>query len=886
MSNISFDNPWLLFILIPLLAAVLVPFFITVRKENANAHNITAAVLSCLICVCMTLAISGMSYESMITETDVYVLADISYSTEHNLDEVQDSVEKIAEKLPKNSKMGVICFGRNYQLISDLGDDVPNVKSATQVDRSATDIASALRYAGNLFEDNVIKRIIVVTDGAETVASNNIIKVVGLLQDSGVYVDAVFIDDNLAADVKEVQIDGAEVTGSTYLGKSEQVNVLVRANCGESERTDGYLALYRNGSLLERKTASLYNGLNIVTMSLPTSEVGTFEYEAVVETPTGSDSSPYNNNCLFTQKVTDEKKVLFIGGSDVDVSAGAGIYGEDDVTYVTDVAKLPLSVEELCVYDEIALCNFDVRTIGASNMFLTTLSTLVDDYGKTLTTYGNTFVQEDTDGSDKALQQLSNLLPVRIGNSDQDTRLVAIVMDISLSMNFESRFDVAKRAAVGLLSVLNPTDMVMVIGFSGGVTEMLPPTYLTSTGVIINKINECKAENGTNLSAALKHTYNLMPTRFHDRQIIIISDGLDPESDNAEAKAMANEITQDNIAISAIGIYAKPSGDKLLSEIVNNPYADNRVFYKNIAHESEVDVTIQGIEQETQQIRIEGGSYNVSIRRPDEDVVRGINAITPVGGFWYNSAKSTTKTVLTATYFRDKITSFDVPLYAYRESGKGKVVSFLSDISSTWTSGWTDGSGGGKFLSNIPAATLPDERIITPFIVEAEGSGNSTVIRVKTSSSLQNTTAFSVTLTDPKGFVTTKSLAYGAGAYFATFATDEPGTYAVHLEYSHGDLVYSTDTEFSVSYHAEYDSFASFGKSYLYRLLTDNGSILELDEVDLLSNTDSAYTTYTFRFTLPLMIACAVLFLIGIIIRQLKWKDVTSFFGGLFGRRA
>ena len=33
------------------------------------------------------------------------------------------------------------------------------------------------------------------------------------------------------------------------------------------------------------------------------------------------------------------------------------------------------------------------------------------------------------------------------------------------------------------------------------------------------------------------------------------------------------------------------------------------------------------------------------------------------------------------------------------------------------------------------------------------------------------------------------------------------------------------------------------------------------------------------------MIVCAVLLMADIIIRQLKWKDVTSFFGGIFRRR-
>ena len=898
MNNINFDNPWLLFIALPLLAAVTVPFAIAVRRDNANAHNIASFCLHALICICITLAISGMAFETVVTETNVFVLADISYSAEHNLDEVQENIEKISKKLPKNSKMGVICFGRNYQMIADLGEEVPSVTTAKRVDRSATDVASALRYAGNLFDDNVIKRIIVITDGAETVSTNNIIRVVNNLQDNDVYVDAVFLDDNLDESVSEVQLDGAEASLSTYVGKTEEVNVLIRANCGvingaKAERCDGYVNLYRDGAFITRRSASLYDGLNVVTLPLYTDAAGTFNYEVTVETVNPkADTSLYNNRYIFTQKVTDERKVLFVGGSAADCSAGRDIYGIKDVTYVSDPADVPLSVEEMCGYDEIVLCNFDVRTARSATMFTSSLATLVDEYGKTLTTFGNTFVQEDTGENtldNQALRKLADLLPVTIGNPDQDTRLIALVFDISISMNFEGRFAVAKRAAVKLLEVFNPTDKVMVIGFSGGVTELLPPTYLTSSSAIKETIEKQEAENDTNLSAALKHTYELMSReQFHNKQVIIISDGMNPEADEADAKKWAEDLSKQNITVSAIGIYPKDYGNTLLDSIVKNKSASNdKAFYQNIQNEDEIDLKIDEVTDNTSQIEISGERYEVSIRRPNEEVVEGVESIGAIGGFWYNSAKSTAQTVLTAKYYRDKgVTSFDVPLYAYWSGGgKGKVVSFLSDISSNWTYDWVYGTGGEAFLSNVPKATLPSERINTPFIVEVEGSGNSTTVYVGTSSTLQSSASFTATVVDANGMTTTKNLAFDSSTYFATFSTDAPGRYRVLVDYSYNDLSYRTEVDFSVSYYAEYDSFTSYSKSYMYRLLTENGKILELDEIKSLENNASAYTSYTFRFTVPLMIISAVAFVADIIVRQLRWQDITSFFSGLGRRR-
>lgn len=891
MNSISFDNPYLLFLALPLVAIAVVPFAIAVRRDNVNAHNVTSLVLQLIICVTITLAFAGMTFERVITETNVYVLADISYSADENLDEVQENVNKISQKLPRNSKMGVVAFGRNYKLLSDLGDPVPDVREAEGVDRSATDIASVLRYAGNLFEDDVIKRIIIITDGAETVSSNNIVRVISSLQDGGVYVDAVYIDNNIKAESKELQIDGADCSPATYLNKDEEVSVLVRANCGEGEnaRIDGYVTLLKDEAILEHRTVSFYSGLNSVILPLPTDTAGTFRYKLRVDAVADSDDrSGYNNVYSFSQTVSEEYRVLVIGGTSDDATAAQDIYGTDNVTYITDPARVPITVEELCVYDEIVLSNFDVRTVTGATMFMKSLATLVDDYGKTLATYGNTFVQED-DGTngETPLTMLADLLPVRIGNTDTEKRLVAIVLDISISMNFSSRFAVAKNTAIEFLKVLNPTDTVMVVGFSGGITELLPPTPLTVPGVIIDRINRCTPENGTNLSAALTHTYNLMPSNFHDKQVVIISDGMNPLSDEAGAKEIARKMSAENIVVSAIGIYPDEYGRGLLQKIVfdENPNATERSFYKIIEHESEIDLTLKDLNEETRKIRIEGERYTVKIQSENDKTLEGVSSLNSVWGFWYNSAKSTANTVLTATYFRDRVQSFDVPLYAYWNSGKGKVYSFTSDISNDWTFGFIAGDGQ-KFYKNIAQASLPSERIVSPFIVDVEEDGGVATVVVNTSSSLQNTTDFKITITDPRGLVSSDVLSFNSSAYMAQFNVDVPGTYAVHLEYSNGIKAYTADMEFSVPYYAEYDAFATYNKSHLYRLITEYGDIIDLDEISKLENSSSAYISYVLDLTMPLMILCALLFVVEIIVRQLRWKDVTSFFKGLIRRRS
>ena len=171
MINISFDNPLLLLLLIPMLALVLVPYFIAIRKENKSRASTVALALHIVIVILVMLAAAGMSNVTVITETELYVVADVSHSMSDRLDLVDQYIAEVQDGLPRNSEMGVITFGKNYRLHTPLGEKITSVKS-NKVNGSATDIASALRYADSLFGTSSIKRIVLITDGCDTVSKD------------------------------------------------------------------------------------------------------------------------------------------------------------------------------------------------------------------------------------------------------------------------------------------------------------------------------------------------------------------------------------------------------------------------------------------------------------------------------------------------------------------------------------------------------------------------------------------------------------------------------------------------------------------------------------------------------------------------------------------
>lgn len=912
MSSISFDNPWLLFLLIPLFALVIVPFAITVRKDNANWHNIVSCVLHIVMCTSIVFAISGMTYSKTITETQVYVVADVSYSANSNLDKVDEYISAVEDSLPENSRMGVIAFGRNYQLLCELGEKKKSVKTLFEsernaIDQSGTDIASAMRYAGNLFDDTVIKRIVLITDGVETVSTNNTLKIITALKNDGVLIDAVYLNDNIQSDVKEVQIDGVEGTRSTYLNKKETLNVLVHSNIEKS--TPGRISIFRNGEVVFGNRAESFDkGLNVFSYPLDTTKEGEFEYTVRISTEDpANDTSSDNNVYYFTQSVHSETKVLFIGNSNMDLMAGRSIYGAgENVTFVNasnNRSDIPLTVEALCAYDEIAISNVDLSPSsgwGAGLTFLDCLETAVSDFGKTFTTYGNTYIQNtfSQEEPDETLTKLGDLLPVNIGNADTNERIVVLLLDVSMSVGFGGKLEAAQESAIALLNVFGKNDDVMLVGFSGDRIIYLNPTKLKNRETIINSIRETTVRNGTILSQAMQIGYDAMITGgYLNRELIIISDGViadKTEKDNCEKLAVEMSGPGANVIISAIGI--QPDSN-FLQTLVMNENASGKGYYQSISSEDEIDYVIRSISEDTSEVRKEDETlttgFEVKINLKDDDVLNGVTNLENVYGFWVSNKKPSATVVSSVIFNTDKVGTAEVPLYAYMKQGKGRVISVLTDIASQWTRGWGSNTGGATMLGNIKLANLPDEYVATPIIIDTEVSGVDATLTVKTAA-VYSDSRLEVTVTAPDGTQMTHRSSIATEVFKPQFTASQIGVYRVSVNYEYGAnpsfdrysdesetnvryvYRYTDSTTFEVSYLPEYDAFTSFSIGNLYRFITSD-TISEDGKVDL-SIDNLEHTTFTYDFTVPLMIFSVILIVVDIVIRKLRWKDIVTFF--------
>ena len=874
MKNISFDNPYLLLLAIPAIILIVVPFFIARNKDNKLITWTLSVFTHAIIIGLVALAIAGMSTVSILTETTVYVVADISHSSAQNLDKIDEYIAEIKDNLPEKTKLGVVCFAKGNAILASPGRKIKSV-STIDIDKSSTDIAKALNFTANLFDGTTLKRIILITDGNDTVnnSSSTIASTVQRLTEDGIKIDAIFLDNSVKEGDTEIQLLEAEYSSSTYLNHTNEAKFLIQSSTSAPIMLELFSRPLGDTEAefekINQTVISAEAGLSTITMALPSDTASTYEYK--VQISTEGDLSSYNNTRTFTQTVVGKEKILLISGNRFDYQLISSIYGEraeiDSYVVSAQNNRVPIVLEELVKYDEIVLSDLDVREIRNVNAFLDSLDMVVSQYGKSLITFGN--LRTQTNADDPIFKKLEELLPLNYGNTSRDGRLYTIVLDVSHSMFMASKFDIAKESAIQLISILDETDYVCLVTFSGDIKVQTPRKVADCKKELIDYINGLKTGHGTDIGLGLEEALKVIQNlKLSENQIMLISDGFSFES-KVDAVEIATQLFESGTTVSAINTYIPyegTAGRQTLSEIVNTGEGGN--FYP-ISTPSQVSEVVFGtVADDIGEVIIEREGA-VNIARFNDEIVNGFAKLPNVSGYVLSLAKHDAKVPLTITYQRQNGYTETVPLYAYRTHGNGKVASFTSNLTSGWTTRWSE-EDKSTLVTNIFNASTPDKRVDYPFTVNKEYDEYNGYIEIVPSILDPNATT-TIKITYPNGRRITRTLVFDSKKYYYNFATEKVGTYTIDITYKYDTVKYTTQETFEIPYLTEYNAFASFDKFNVYAFMRGYGDVL-VDEIPSLEHDKNEVTTYKLSYAIPLLISAVSLFVIDVFIRKLRVK--------------
>lgn len=918
------------FILIPLLLLVFIPFFIAVKREHLTRGTLTALILHVIIALSITVVATGASATTVITETRVIVLADVSHSATKNLDTIDGYINEIKENMPKNSKMGVVAFGKDQKTVTEPGQKFTTVHSSG-ADDSGTDIGAALNYAAEMLDGDFVKHIILITDAKQTSGDgiSGVIGTIDRLYLDGIYIDAIYIDSNAKEDECEVQLSSVDFTPATFLNHESVASVLIQSSFdGNIPAT---VRLFKDSELIATEYPVLTRGFNVVNFTMPTDTEGVFDYRITAEVDASggnTDLSDENNSLSFVQAVSSNVKTLLLTDDEADVETAMALYGKDaEITayllddtlvirpqmsksekeainrriselkskYENTTVKLflndstiPCTTEELVIFDEFIISDVDIRRFDSALSYVTSITKLVSDYGKSLMTFGNTYIQNQTDTE---LLLLDSILPVNYGNSGEE-KLVCLVIDTSRSMELQDKLTMARAAAKQLVGLLGDNDRLIIINFFGDYTTVLPETPVGGFRDNINYIiDTMQPQQGTLLAKGMREAYDkVILSNKEDKQIFLMSDGRTWANEEDDAVEIARELYELGIPTSVLNTCTKETlGDeeasgkalKLLQDIAKagsgiTDDADEGNYYYIEEPDDLEALILSDVIDDINDTVIEG-KLPVNIKIQSDKVLLGImNALPDVNGYYYSNIKSSATTVLSSDYTTKKGGIKEVPLYAYWKYGDGKIASFTSTLSGKWVSEYTAGEGA-RLFSNIINTLLPSERHTAPFRVFTDTDGGEKVITL-----IPDVLSFdgeaTISVTYPNGKTEINSMTFNSKSYSASFGAFDSGKYEVKLTYKSGKGEYTEVFYLNVPYSPEYDSFTTFTVSDLYKMVRSRGEVHTNADFSL-ENREEDIATYTMYFTAPLMILAVLLFVLDVAFRKLRLKDITNLFG-------
>ena len=96
-------------------------------------------ILHIIISALLVLSLADLKTTSYIVDSNVYILCDVSTSTIKSREKMDEYIEEYKDKITSNTSLGVICYGKNQELLVPLGEEIKSV-SLSSCDPSSSNL--------------------------------------------------------------------------------------------------------------------------------------------------------------------------------------------------------------------------------------------------------------------------------------------------------------------------------------------------------------------------------------------------------------------------------------------------------------------------------------------------------------------------------------------------------------------------------------------------------------------------------------------------------------------------------------------------------------------------------------------------------------------------
>jgi len=683
----------------------------------------TALVIRTIVAVSIIAALAGVHWVWTSDRVTVIYLLDQS-------DSIPNAKRQLMLKLAiasvrehrhasREDRAGLIVFGREASIeFPPIDDSLPPVERLESYigKTDATNLESALKLAQASFPENSARRIVIVTDGNETLGTAA--TTAKRLTDEGIGIDVVPIQMSSNA---EVLIDKIDIPGQVRQGQTIDARVVIERYVeGDSKQPiDGRLRVTRRvggqSETIADGPVTLDRDVNVVPIPHRIDQPAGYTYEAefIPDSPE-SDSIPQNNLTTAFTYARGKGRVMVIENSDnvgeYDMMIDA-LRRNDIECDVRDTSNLFTSLIELQGYDSVILAGV-ARSVGEdasqvqsfSDEQIETLVQSIQQFGTGVLMIGGT---EAFGAGGWANTKLEEAMPVNFQVKNSKIDAVGALAMVMHASELAQGNHWQKKIARAALDSLGPMDYCGVVQFdsAGNAWMWGDKNGLARVGESrsLMKARLSRMQPGdmpdfdSSLGMALK-SLKVVPAAM--KHMIVISDG-DP---TPPSKGVLAGYVDAGIKISTVAVGTHgPAGSQLLQKIAQttggNYYVakDPRVLPKIFMREARRVARPLVFEPEG------GLQPKITFRH---ETLSGIgDGIPNLRGFVLTERKdsSLVEVPLLSPVPGEEANASLLAMWTY---GLGRTAVFSSDVGKRWAKDWTAWPQYDQFFTQLVRWTM------------------------------------------------------------------------------------------------------------------------------------------------------------------------------------
>ena len=729
--------------------------------------------LRVLIVLLLTASLAGFQVQTIPSRQSLLVAADLSASVQSALDTEAAAVRRILQQRRGDDRAGVLSFGRDSQVEVNISKDPQFGEFQSQPNPHYTDLAAALQLGGSVLPDDSRKHIVVISDGRANLG--DAVSEARLLRAEGVRVDTFALPVPIGA---EAYVDRLDAPRTLTQGQQANAQALIVTNTA----THATVRWYLDRTLVNTVQLDLSVGETVLKQTVTPAEPGFHAVRAVMDAV--RDTYAENNLGEALIQVVGPPRVLLVENTLGEAaSLEAALHSTGIGTASVTPERLPRSAADLAAYQAVVLVNIPASSLGNDAMAL--LQASVRDLGTGLVVIGGA----DSYGpGGYAGTPLETALPVQI-QLPQDIQKPPVAVVLVLESAESSQGDqIVRGAAEAVVDQLTPKDKIAISnGSMGPFVVSLGP--LTDKAAVKRQIEAMSlgdppsyAPDLTAADQALSHTTAAI------KHVIFLGDGDAPDNYQPIVTAMHAH----GITVTTVAIGANAPDAAMLQQMAG--WGHGR-FYQSNSLSDIPQIFIKETREALKPWIVEGriAPQLASLA----DVIPGVplDSFPVLSGYVATTPRAAADVVL-------KSPQGD-PLLATWQYGLGRVMAWTSDAQGRWTSGLLAWPAANRFFGDIVHASLPQPG--DPALqVETRVQGDHTHLLVTAPPTSGATVTVSAVTPDLADAALTLSPT-GAGRFEGDLATDQVGSYLLHITQSAGGVARHTTTAgLVVPYSPEY----------------------------------------------------------------------------------